>query len=970
MTCNLRAVLFMLLCPLFICGQEYSYTHYENKDGLAGSTVYCMTQDQEGFLWFATETGVSRFDGTHFRNYTREDGLPDNDVLQLFSDSKGRVWMAPFRKSVCYYYKGKIYNSDNDPVLKKLHIQNTIVGFAEDNEGNILLQDMAPVLHLIKVNGDVSTISAMGDKPLDYVSLIAGRTAGGFWVMHANELNIFSNGQFTLLKKLPLEQHLLHFTYASFKDEKLMWLDRRPNTMYVMLMPGNKVLHIPYYFNTSYIDGMLVDDRHVACCTQDGALVYDLNDRDSMQHYLPGVPVSYMFKDSEGNWWFCTFGKGVYRLNSAVVLNARLAGSSAKQQEFQVLSFVEYKEWILAVTATGVIYKLSPQEGKQVGKAVGNYPSVNPHPLLIIGDNRVIMGSSFMVKLSADLADTTKFLEVIAVKDMCRHKDAIVIATDRNAVVFDPVAFKITETLWHERATCVFSNNDTIFIGGLNGLHQITPDKKVQFLGATIRAFQNRIADICEDANHIIWVATAGEGLIGWRNGKLIKHITQNNGLASNICRTLFYENGQLWVGTDKGLNKVHVLQPGFPVEKYTTNDGLSSDIINAVYVKNKKVFVGTPEGLTFFDEDKMTSQSRCDLRIIEVTVGDKIFHPADAPVIIPHEKNNLRFSYAGISFKSNGDVRYRYRLLGLDSAWKETRETFLSYPILPSGEYELQLQAINKFDVHSQLLTAGFTIEKLLYEKIWFLVSIGLLFLSVTVGTVLLIIRSIRKREREKTDFIKRISDLEQLSRKAQMNPHFIFNSLNSIQQYVMDADVAGANRFIAGFSRLIRQTLDFSSKPEISLEEELDYLTNYLEIEKTRLENAFSYSVAIDKGVDPADHYIPPMILQPFVENSVRHGLRFRKDKAGVVFIMVKQEGDHLVCILEDNGVGRKAAMHYKSISPINYQSKGLSLTADRIAMFNKEHEQKITMLIEDLEDELGNPLGTRVTIHFPVF
>jgi LytS/YehU family sensor histidine kinase len=207
-------------------------------------------------------------------------------------------------------------------------------------------------------------------------------------------------------------------------------------------------------------------------------------------------------------------------------------------------------------------------------------------------------------------------------------------------------------------------------------------------------------------------------------------------------------------------------------------------------------------------------------------------------------------------------------------------------------------------------------------------------------------------------------------LSRKAQMNPHFIFNSLNSIQQYVMDADVAGANKFIAGFSRLIRQTLDFSSKPEISLEEELDYLTNYLEIEKTRLENAFSYSVAIDNAVDPAEHYIPPMILQPFVENSVRHGLRFRKDKKGVVFIIVKQEGGDLICILEDNGVGRKAAMHYKSISPINYQSKGLSLTADRIAMFNKEHEQKITMLIEDLEDELGNPLGTRVTIHFPVF
>jgi hypothetical protein len=553
---------------------------------------------------------------------------------------------------------------------------------------------------------------------------------------------------------------------------------------------------------------------------------------------------------------------------------------------------------------------------------------------------------------------------------MCTHKNLLIVATDKNVLVVDPVTLTIRDTIWHERSTCLFSNNDTIFIGGLNGLHQINPDKKVQFLGSTIKPLQNRIAAVCEDANHIIWVATSGEGLIAWRNGKLIKHITHNDGLTSNICRTLFYENGQLWVGTEKGLNKVHVLQPGFPIEKYTTSDGLSSDIINAVYVRNKKVFVGTPEGLTFFDEEKVTSQSRCDLRIVDVSIGNKTFHPDDAPVTIPHEKNSIQFNYVGISFKSNGDIRYRYRLLGLDSNWTETRETILSFPALPSGEYVLEMQAINKFDVHSQVLTTPFTIEKLLHEKTGFRVLIGLLFLAVTGLLVSLIIRRIRKREQEKTVISKRIGELEQLSRKAQMNPHFIFNSLNSIQQYVMDADVAGANKFISGFSRLIRQTLDFSSKPEISLEEELDYLTNYLELEKTRLEDAFSWSVFIDESVLPSDYYIPPMILQPFVENSVRHGLRFRKDRGGKVTITVKREKDSLICILEDNGIGRKAAMQYKSITPINYQSKGLSLTADRITMFNKEHEQKITMRIDDLEDDFHNSMGTRVTISFPVF
>jgi hypothetical protein len=553
---------------------------------------------------------------------------------------------------------------------------------------------------------------------------------------------------------------------------------------------------------------------------------------------------------------------------------------------------------------------------------------------------------------------------------MCMSGNNLLVSTDKEVVRIDPGTFKIIDTIWHERPSCIFSNKDTFYIGTLTGLYQLPPGQKANYLGEKTKSLRNRITAVREDDNQVIWAATAGDGLIGWRNGEIVATLNRHNGLTSNNCRTLYYENGHLWVGTDKGLCKVQVLQPGgYNIDKYTTSDGLASDIINMIYVHNKKVFVGTPEGITFFEEDKIASQSQCLLRFLDIAIAGKTYYPGDVPAIISHEKNSIEFNYVGISYKSNGDIRYRYQLKGLDSTWHETRETFLSYPTLPSGDYELKLQAINKFDVYSEILTVGFTIDKMLYERTWFRVLMALLFLSVVGLAVWLIIRRIRKREREKTAFIKRINELEQLSRKAQMNPHFIFNSLNSIQQYVMDADVAGANKFISGFSRLIRQTLDFSSRPEISLEEELDYLTNYLEIEKTRLENAFAWDVQIDSTVHPADYYIPPMILQPFVENSVRHGLRFRKDKAGKVIISVKRQGDHLVCILEDNGVGRKAALHYKSISPINYQSKGLSLTADRIEMFNKEHEQKISMHIDDLEDEAQNALGTRVTISFPV-
>ena len=956
---------FLVTLPVWTLGQEYSYTHYDSKEGLAGSTVYNITQDKEGFLWFATETGLSRFDGTHFKNFTQEDGLPDNEIIQLFADSKGRVWLSPFRRAICYYHKGTIHNSENDSLLKDLHLPENVLRFAEDPDGNILLQERSG-LHVIHANGKITAITTMNNKPLGYITMIGGWKAGGFLVLLDSTFYILKDDRFTLWRSVKYE--IKHFNFSAFNGETMVWRCT-PSNIAVLSPQGNKTLKFPDHLLNAYINMSLLDNRHVATCTLEGAFVYDLNKTDSVTQYLPGISVSNTFKDSEGNWWFSTFGKGVYRLNSAVVLNFR--SFTNDQPDNQILSLVKYKDLILAATKRNQIIKLSAKTGKLQGYVTYGFNSPSSVFMASTSQNNVVfLGTRHdLIKLSYDLTGYSDTLW-LSVKSMCTYKSNILVATEKNVLEIDPVTFKIIDTLWDERATCVYSNNETIYIGTLKGLYRINPGKEIQYLGEHNKLFQTRVAAICEDANQVTWIATQGEGLIAWKNNRIIKHITRYDGLTSSICRTVFLENGTLWIGTDKGLSKVQVLQQGLPIEKYTTNDGLSSDIINCIFVQDRKVFVGTPEGITFFDEDKMTSQSRCNLRFTDITVGGKTFYPADVPVFLPHDKNSIQFNYVGISFKSAGDIRYRYRLLGLDSAWHETRETFLSYPTLPSGDYQLQLQAINKFDVHSLIIASSFTIDKLVWERTWFRVLIGMLFLAFTGLLVALIISRIRKREREKTVASKKIGELEQLSRKAQMNPHFIFNSLNSIQQYVMDADVAGANKFISGFSRLIRQTLDFSSKPEISLEEELDYLTNYLELEKTRLEDAFSWSVIIDAAVDPADYHIPPMILQPFVENSVRHGLRFRKDREGKVTIQIKKENDYLVCILEDNGIGRKAAQQYKSGTPINYQSKGLSLTVDRINMFNRESLQKITMHIDDLEDNFHNPLGTRVTISFPVF
>src|SRR3984957_9263711 len=161
--------------------QEYSYTHYDITEGLAGSTVYCITQDKDGFIWVGTETGVSRFDGTHFKNFTTNDGLPDVEILEMFSDSRGRVWMAPFRKSVCYYFQGKIHNQDNDTLLRRMHFKGNVENFAEDAAGNILIQESS-ALHMLGSRGSVTEFDSINHRPITGCHAISRSLQGHFLV--------------------------------------------------------------------------------------------------------------------------------------------------------------------------------------------------------------------------------------------------------------------------------------------------------------------------------------------------------------------------------------------------------------------------------------------------------------------------------------------------------------------------------------------------------------------------------------------------------------------------------------------------------------------------------------------------------------------------------------------------------------------------------------------------------------------
>jgi two-component sensor histidine kinase len=527
---------------------------------------------------------------------------------------------------------------------------------------------------------------------------------------------------------------------------------------------------------------------------------------------------------------------------------------------------------------------------------------------------------------------------------------------------------RIADTIWRTRVTTVYHRGDTNYIGTLHGLWQKAGKIPAQFLGSAIPFLGNRISALTESDGGMLWVATYDAGVIGYARGRPPLMITPKQGLIGNVFLSLLLHDSLLWIGTDKGLNKVDLSKPGYPITCFTASDGLPSDVVNVIYAVGHRIFVGTSGGLSCFDETNTHLGDECRLNLLGATSSGRNRLGDTAGLLLPVREDNIRFDFIGISYRSAGKITYRYRLIGLDSNWKETGDNYLAYPTLPSGKYEFQVRAINRFGTQSEIRKVAFTIATPFWQQLWFVGCVLAVFLSLTWLFVTWRIRQVRRQQERKARQTRRMAELEHIALQSQMNPHFIFNCLNSIQQFVFDQDKMATNEYITGFARLIRATLNHSSRALITVAEEIEYLSDYLSLEKMRFKTKMDYRVEAEPGIDIQKSLLPPMLLQPYVENSVRHGLRHKKSGQGFLRIQFRKDDDHLVVVVQDNGIGRQKAMEYKTGEHIEYQSKGMSLTAARIQMLQALYHTEIQVQIEDLMGEKGQAEGTRIIIRFP--
>ncbi len=337
----------------------------------------------------------------------------------------------------------------------------------------------------------------------------------------------------------------------------------------------------------------------------------------------------------------------------------------------------------------------------------------------------------------------------------------------------------------------------------------------------------------------------------------------------------------------------------------------------------------------------------------------------------LPFDKNFLRINFAGFSFSNSDELKYKYRMEGIDKAWIYSDNTFAQYTTLPPGKYFFRVSAMNKNGIWSDsTATVSFAINPPFWKTWWFISLMIFCGAAIIFSAFFIRITQIKDREKIKAEFNRQRANAELLALRAQMNPHFIFNTLSSIQHFITTNETEGALKYLSKFAKLMRKIMDNSTRATVPLKDEIEALHLYLELESLRFKNKFEYSITIGKNVDVNEDEIPTMLLQPYIENSILHGL-LNKNKEGVkgkLAVDVKKNNGMIICSIEDNGIGREKSMEINLAKIKSHSSSGMSITKNRLKILNELHQSNLSVEITDLKTG-GFPSGTKVEIFIPL-
>lgn len=972
-------------------GQNYPFEHLNEENGLPQISISSIYQDQQGYMWIGTPNGLLSYDGFEFESYY-EAGKQNNFDGSIIAIQGNFFKVGFLTKEQIHYFnlkdkKNHSFTFPPNTIInpRKICLLNKDILIASDNG-------------LWRYNIDSNTITNEGikepitDIKIQFNGKIIISTSIEFFIYYP-----FNN------KLIACAYHPNYFitNFIVGNQNQISWIEA-DNVFYHGKLVGNNIIIDKTITLSKFTKpaSFVFYKENYLIGTEQGILVFDtLGNEFQMQHKvdefqsLSQNEVNCIFVDRAKNLWVGTNFGGLnlhhpfrYKFN---LIAPSIATQYAKCKE--ILSFEETQDGrILIQNKVGGIGLFNPNN-KTLSEWTPTGFAGNCIKVETANKNQFLIGTS-MGLYSYNLSNQiiTKIITKNKIKNF--ESDIKSILPNKNNTywmagadglfLFDRKTNQTLAqyTIWNSKLSTdnirflYRKNENEIFVCTALGLNLFNcKTNEFKLIPLTKNKKQIFISTISADKQGNFWVGTGGEGIYILLNNGKIKNLNTENGLGNNMIYAMQMDfNGEnCWVSTNKGLSVVNT--SNFKIINHEKHDGVQgSEFVEAASLKTKNgmLYFGGVSGFNFFNPKQIPIDTNdCEIQIKHLSVfNEKMEY---APYYnIPTAQNYISFEFTTLDYYLNGKHDFYCQLEGLQSNWTEIGERrFASFAQLNPGDYIFRVKAKNpngNMSKHEAKLY--FSIYPPFYQSWWFKSLMTIILGAFISFAILARTRFAIEKEKEKSEKNKMIAELELKALRAQMNPHFIFNSLNSIQDFVLNNEGQLAAKYLSKFAKLIRMILDISELTYVNIQAKLDFLTLYLELELLRLNNSFTYHFEIDPEIDTST-LIPTLLIQPHIENAIWHGLQLKKGEKHLNIQLKKLDDKFLQVTIEDNGIGRAAAMEIKKNKLNLHHSKGAQNTEDRLATLQKLFGSKPKIEILDLYDKNKLACGTKVIMQIPI-
>ncbi len=938
-------------------------------------------QDSKGYLWFSTEAGVCRFDGDEIKVYSANKGLPENSCYGMCEFPAGNLWFitssnrvmrydekndslveAGFNSNLKKYTASKKFNSfysiqpESDSTLWiSARSENFSVNFKNQN----VVPKQIPVGEHYFIKTPFAFLQAKNMHPW------MGRSDTPPPVLFGAPVEFFIiQGKDTIPKQIA-------WTINEIPQWRILTAKNNSGDCYIGW--DNKVIRIKkdntleiYTVSTAILSIYTDTDNGLWVGTSTkGVLYFQHSELVNPIVSLPQLSVTGICVDGENGVWCTTIEKGIYYCRSKHIIDySNVKGLDQRPTLFKLIN-----GQLFFSSLPETVFKVKDQSIENIQLNFTNGFGLTD--ICFRQSGYLLSSAKFVASADISLKNFTTFkakdgsslsarkIEVTEEGRMFFLQYAELLELINGQLITYPVTLP-------SGCTTLFSiGSNQLLLGCKDGLYltDIVTHTMEKIVG-----IDGTVVSIVKDEFGIVWVASSDKGLY-LLEGKKLRTISDSLKLQDMRFFALATDrNNVVWAGSNKGLVKIDMHRKKVAV--FTTLDGLPSREVYKVACSNDRVYFATGEGLASLGlEDDLHSGKLPALYIGSIRINGKLMQ-ADKEIVLTSDENFLTVQCEIPAFKNTDGAKLMYMLTGnykRDAFFSNERTVKLDN--LSPGKYVLYLYAVQHNKAVGLPKKISFEILPPFWKTTWFISVVAVIFFTLLYFSISLYIRRIKHREAEKTKINNLIAESQLTALQAQMNPHFIFNAINSIQRYVLEKNKHEAYDYLARFSRLIRMVLNNSEEKILPLQKEIETISLYVELEQLRFKNSFAFEINVDPDLDIYQVHVPTMLIQPYIENAIWHGLMtLEKEQHAKLSLTICMKENILGITIEDNGIGRKKAQEYAKLR--THKSVAMNLTEQRLKMINKmKSYEGARVVITDLEDENKNALGTRVEIILPI-